>query len=132
MNFHGKSSVTPSSSTSGSASWEYGSRAPGSRECLDELYEELARRELRFRPHAWLSYDWFVAGRIPGIAIPFYLAHPRLMKLERRQMLEVEGGTREEIMKILRHECGHALDNAYGLGATCGGGALRQCIQALS
>ena len=97
---------------------ELGVRIEGSwiEECLDELFEELARRELRFRPHAWLSYDWFVAGRIPGIAIPFYLAHPRLMKLERRQMLEVEGGTREEIMKILRHECGHALDNAYGLG----------------
>jgi hypothetical protein len=85
-------------------------------ECVDELHEELARRELVFRPHAWLSYDWFVPDVIPGIAIPFYLAHPRLMKLERKQMLEVEGGTRQEMMKILRHECGHALDNAYGLG----------------
>ncbi|MEO8216650.1 MAG: putative zinc-binding metallopeptidase [Acidobacteriota bacterium] len=85
-------------------------------ECLQDLYGELERRGLRFRPHAWLSYDWFVADRIPGIAIPFYLAHPRLMKLERKQMLEVEGGNVEEMMKILRHECGHALDNAYGLG----------------
>ena len=85
-------------------------------ECLDDLYEDLARRGLKFRPHAWLSTDWFVPGTIPGIAIPFYLAHPRLMKLEKKQMLEVEGGTRPEMMKILRHECGHALDNAYGLG----------------
>jgi hypothetical protein len=85
-------------------------------ECLDEMDEDLARRELRFRPHAWLSYDWFVPDGVPGIAIPFYLAHPRLMKLERKHMLEVEGGTREEMMKILRHECGHALDNAYALG----------------
>ena len=84
-------------------------------ECLAELYEELERRDLRFRPHAWLSYDWFVPDRVPGIAIPFYLAHPRLMKLERRMMLEVEGGTRQELMKILRHECGHALDNAFNL-----------------
>lgn len=84
-------------------------------ECLVELYDELARRDIRFRPHAWLSYDWFVPDRIPGIAIPFYLAHPRLMKLERKQMLEVEGGTRQELMKILRHECGHALDNAFDL-----------------
>ena len=82
-------------------------------ECLDDLYEELARRDLRFRPHAWLSTDWFVPGNIPGIAIPFFLAHPRLMKLERRFMLEAEGGTRPEMMKILRHECGHALDNAF-------------------
>lgn len=84
-------------------------------EALAELYEELARREIRFRPHAWLSYDWFVPDGVPGIAIPFYLAHPRLMKLERKMMLEVEGGTRQEMMKILRHECGHALDNAFGM-----------------
>ena len=85
-------------------------------DCLEDLYEELTRRGLRFRPHAWLSTDWFVPGDIPGIAIPFYLAHPRLMQIERKQMLDVEGGTRPEMMKILRHECGHALDNAYGLG----------------
>jgi hypothetical protein len=85
-------------------------------ECLSDLYEELGRRGICFAPHAWLSSDWFVPDRVPGIAIPFYLAHPRLMKLERKQMLEVEGGTRPELMKILRHECGHTLDNAYGLG----------------
>ena len=82
---------------------------------LEDLYSELARRGLRFRPHAWLSSDWFVPDDIPGIAIPFYLAHPRLMKIERRQMLEVEGASKPELMKILRHESGHALDNAYGL-----------------
>lgn len=84
-------------------------------ECLNDLHEDLGRREISFRPHAWLSSDWFVPDDIPGIAIPFYLAHPRLMQLERKQMLEVEGGTRQEMMQILRHECGHALDNAYKL-----------------
>ena len=84
-------------------------------ECVSDLYRELERRELMIRPHAWLSDDWFVPGDIPGIAIPFYLAHPRLMALERKFMLEIEGGTRGEMMKILRHECGHALDNAYRL-----------------
>ncbi|HEY5610370.1 MAG TPA: putative zinc-binding metallopeptidase [Thermoanaerobaculia bacterium] len=82
-------------------------------QCLGDLHDELARREIPFRPHAWLSHDWFVPDGIPGIAIPFYLAHPRLMRLERKQMVEVEGGTREEMMKILRHECGHAFDIAY-------------------
>jgi hypothetical protein len=52
---------------------------------------------------------------VPGVAIPFYLAHPRLMKLERSQMLEVEGGTPDWCLKILRHEAGHAFDNAYEL-----------------
>lgn len=79
------------------------------------LGEELAARGLAFRPHCWLSAEWFSPDGVPGIAIPFYLAHPRLMKLERAQMLEVEGGTPEWCMQILRHEAGHAIDNAYDL-----------------
>lgn len=83
--------------------------------CVEKLYGELARRGLRLRPHVWLSRDWFSPDGVPGIAAPFYLAHARLMRLERGQMLEVEGGSREECMKILRHECGHALMHAYRL-----------------
>jgi hypothetical protein len=37
------------------------------------------------------------------------------MKLERKQMLEIEGGTDYECMRILRHEAGHALDTAFRL-----------------
>jgi Putative zinc-binding metallo-peptidase len=85
-------------------------------ESLADLHQDLERRGIVFRPHAWLSTDWFVPDDVPGIAVPFYLAHPRLMKLERKYMLDVEGGTRQEMIKILRHECGHALDNAYNLG----------------
>jgi hypothetical protein len=62
-----------------------------------------------------LGEEWFSPDGIPGIAIPFYLAHPRLTRLERRQMLEVEGGTRTSLMRILRHEAGHAIDTAYRL-----------------
>jgi Putative zinc-binding metallo-peptidase len=83
--------------------------------CVAELYTALERRGIHFRPHVWLSHDWFSPDGIPGIAIPFYLAHPRLMRLERSQMLEVEGGSHEECMRILRHECGHALQHAYQL-----------------
>ena len=77
------------------------------------LYDELAGRNLRLRPHCWLSDDWFSPDGIPGIAIPFYMAHPRLMRLERKQMLEVEGGTTRWCMQILRHEAGHAIDTAF-------------------
>ena len=80
-----------------------------------QLNRELAMRGLRFRPHVWLSSEWFSPDGVPGIAIPFYLAHPRLMQLERRQMLDVEGGTAESCMKILRHETGHCIDTAYRL-----------------
>ena len=81
----------------------------------ERLKSELAQRGLRFRPHFWLSTEWFSPDGVPGVAIPFYLAHPRLMSLERRQMLEVEGGTRDTCMRILRHETGHAIDTAYRL-----------------
>ncbi len=82
---------------------------------IERLYEELDARGIKAKPHCWLSDDWFSPDGIPGIAIPFYLAHPRLMKLERKQMVEVEGGTKLWLMRILRHEAGHALDTAYRL-----------------
>src|SRR6185312_4950014 len=79
------------------------------------LYRELEARGIGFKPHAWLSEEWFSPDGVPGIAIPFYLAHPRLERLERRVMREVEGGNSRWLMRILRHEAGHALDNAYRL-----------------
>jgi hypothetical protein len=83
---------------------------------LADLQRELEARGLTtFHPHFWLSAEWFSPDGVPGVAIPFYLAHPRLERLERSQMLEVEGGTPEWCMKILRHEAGHAIDNAYKL-----------------
>jgi hypothetical protein len=82
---------------------------------IKRLYEELNWRGIRFKPHVWLGEEWFSPDASPGIAIPFYLAHPRLMQLERKQMFEVEGGTETECLRILRHEAGHALDTAYRL-----------------
>jgi len=79
------------------------------------LYEELEERGIRFKPHLWLSSEWFSPDGVPGIAIPFFLAHPRLTRLEAKKMLEVEGGTEASCMRILRHEAGHALDTAYRL-----------------
>ncbi|HUR35707.1 MAG TPA: putative zinc-binding metallopeptidase [Vicinamibacterales bacterium] len=66
-------------------------------------------------PHYWISDEWFSPDGVPGVAVPFYLLHPRLAKLELSQMLEVEGGDEETCLKILRHEAGHAIDNAYQL-----------------
>ncbi len=82
---------------------------------VQRLYEELERRGLRFRPHVWLSTEWFCPDGIPGFAIPFYLVHPRLRQLERNVMGDVEGGSQKWRLRILRHETGHAIDNAYGL-----------------
>jgi hypothetical protein len=82
---------------------------------IEALHGELEARQVGFRPHYWLADEWFSPDGVPGIAIPFYLAHPRLAALERRQMHEVEGGNRRWLMRILRHEAGHAVDTAYGL-----------------
>jgi Leu/Phe-tRNA-protein transferase len=84
-------------------------------EQLEHLYDELAQRGIRVRPHAWISDEWFSPTNTPGIAIPFYLTHPRLMRLERKMILEVEGGNPRDCMRILRHEAGHAVQHAYKL-----------------
>jgi len=82
---------------------------------LRKLQQELKARGIRSRPHVWLSEEWFSPDGVPGIAVPFYMAHPRLMRLERHFMDEVEGGNANWLMRILRHEAGHALDNAFRL-----------------
>ena len=82
---------------------------------IAQIGAELDARGLAFRPHYWLADEWFTPDGIPGVAVPFYLAHPRLARLELAQMLEVEGGDPESFLRILRHEVGHAIDNAYRL-----------------
>jgi hypothetical protein len=82
---------------------------------IDQLREEIDARGIRFPLHFYLSDEWFTPDGATAIAIPFYLAHPRLEKLEEAQMFEVEGGEHEWCMRILRHEAGHAIDNAYRL-----------------
>jgi Putative zinc-binding metallo-peptidase len=82
---------------------------------VNAIRRDLARRGIRFRPHVWLSTEWFSPDGVPGVAVPFYMAHPRLMRLERRLMGEVEGGNANWLTRILRHEVAHALDNAYRL-----------------
>jgi Putative zinc-binding metallo-peptidase len=82
---------------------------------IAQLNAELESRGLSFKPHYYLSDEWFTPDGVPGIAIPFYLAHPRLARLEKAEMLEVEGGDPVSCLRILRHEAGHAIDNAYRL-----------------
>ena len=82
---------------------------------IDQLKGELAARGLNFPLHFYLSDEWFTPDGQASMAVPFYLAHPRLERLEKAQMLAVEGGEHEWCMRILRHEAGHVVDNAYKL-----------------
>jgi len=82
---------------------------------VQQLYHELEQRGFSFRPHFWLSDEWYCPDGVPGVAIPFFLSHPRLRRLEFESVMEVEGGTRDWCMRLLRHETAHALLNAYRL-----------------
>jgi len=82
---------------------------------VQRLGAEIERRGIRFKPHVWFSTDWFSPDGVPGIAMPFFLGHPRLLRLERRMMGEAEGSNRRWRLRLLRHELGHAVDTAFGL-----------------
>jgi len=80
----------------------------------DRLRAELRRAGLRYvRPHVYFGDEWFSPTGVPAIAVPFYLAHPRLRRLEQVMMREVEGGSPLGCMQLLRHEAGHCFDHAY-------------------
>jgi len=80
---------------------------------IDKFYAELAAKNILLHPICYLGDEWFCPEGSATIAIPFYLAHPRLKKLEERMMMEVEGGTEAWCMRLLRHEMGHVLNHAY-------------------
>lgn len=80
---------------------------------IQQLYAELSQKGLTFHPPCHLGDEWFVPVGIPVIFIPFFLTHDRLRHLERKLILEVEGGTPEAFMKLIRHEAAHAYTYAY-------------------
>jgi hypothetical protein len=82
---------------------------------IAQLRDELSSVGLAFPLFFYLSDEWFTPDGGTAIAVPFYLAHPRLERLEEAQMFEAEGGEHAWAMRILRHEAGHAIDNAYRL-----------------
>ncbi len=82
---------------------------------VQRLYDELTQKGLTFHPPCHLGDEWFVPVGVPVIFIPFFLAHERLRKLERKMMLEVEGEAPEWFMKLIRHEAAHAYFYAFQL-----------------
>jgi len=80
---------------------------------IEKFYAELAAQNISLKPICYLGDEWFCPEGSATIAIPFYLAHPRLKKLEEKMMMEVEGGTEAWCMRLLRHEMGHVLNHAY-------------------
>jgi hypothetical protein len=81
---------------------------------VDELYRELEKAGISFKPKTYLSDEWGCPHGVPVIGIPFYLADPELCKLEHR-LTGIEAENESEIMMYLRHETGHAFNYAYRL-----------------
>lgn len=83
------------------------------RELQSSLYEDLERLQIKLRPRLWLSDEWFCPDGLTGFAVPFYLAIPKIQSLMRRFAVIPEGTQTRLRQQYLRHECGHAIDNAY-------------------
>jgi len=77
------------------------------------LRREMEAKSLRFEPEVYLTDSWGCPDRTPVIGVPFYLADPRLARLEEEQAGDIEDP--HTIMMLLRHEAGHAVNYAYRL-----------------
>ena len=73
-------------------------------------------RGIRLRPHAWISSEWFSPDSTILVSLsPSSLAHPRLMKLEKKMMLDVEG---RHLVRVHGHsppQAGHTVQQAHQL-----------------
>ncbi len=83
------------------------------RSLVDQVRGELRDRGLELDPRIYFGDEWFSPEGEVAVAVPFYLAHPRLVSLERAQLLEAEGESPEMFLKLLRHELGHCFDHAF-------------------
>ncbi len=84
---------------------------------LCDFQDEIDDLGLNLAPHYSIGTEWFVADGSLGIAIPYYLLHPKLTELH-EEMLgtnAIEGKGKKEFFKYLRHELGHVVDNAFHL-----------------
>jgi hypothetical protein len=83
------------------------------RECLIQLRRELMENHISFYPHFYFGEEpWGCIDRTGSVEIPFYLANNELRRIAERYYISY---SKEEIMMILRHETGHALNYAYKL-----------------
>lgn len=82
---------------------------------LRDVEKEIKSKDIPFKAHYWVGEEWFSPDGITGISVPFYLFHPKLIKLHKKMVGEAEGATTTSFKKYLRHEYAHALDNGYQL-----------------
>ena len=84
--------------------------------CINKLYDEMRRKRLVFKPPYYFACggdEWGCPDRVPIIGIPFHLADNRLVRIERE--MGYSRYDRHDLMILLRHEAGHAINYAYRL-----------------
>ncbi|HJQ20815.1 MAG TPA: putative zinc-binding metallopeptidase [Gemmatimonadaceae bacterium] len=80
---------------------------------VQQLHDELDSRGVRFKPPVYLSDQWGCPDGTPLIGVPFYLADPRLERIEAEMSFGIEDDA--DAMRYLRHEAGHAFNYAFQL-----------------
>lgn len=80
---------------------------------VQDVFLELKEKGLQYQPRVYFGDEWFSPEGFNAVAIPFFLAHPRLRQLEMKMMKECEGEPPFDFKKFFRHELGHAFDHAY-------------------
>jgi hypothetical protein len=83
---------------------------------IAEFERELDRAGLtKVKPRFYLSTEWGVPFQTIALAIPFYLATPELEDIQAEQVGHIEGVSKADILRYLRHEMGHVVNYAYKL-----------------
>jgi hypothetical protein len=83
------------------------------RACLIQLRRELKQNKISFFPHFYFGEEpWGCVDRTGSVGIPFYLANNDLRRIAERYYVSY---SKREIMMLLRHEAGHAINYAYKL-----------------
>src|SRR5690606_12739707 len=83
---------------------------------IEEFRTELAAKGItKVVPTFYLSTEWGVVFGTVAIGIPFYLARPELTELHGEEVGHIEGFSRADILRYLRHEMGHVVNYAYKL-----------------
>ncbi|MGD0098891.1 MAG: putative zinc-binding metallopeptidase [Acidobacteriota bacterium] len=84
--------------------------------CIQKLYSELEAKKLLFKPPYYFTCagdEWGCPDCVPIMGIPFHLADNRLVRIEREMGYTVYD--KRDLMILLRHEAGHAINYAYEL-----------------
>jgi len=78
---------------------------------IEEVHKELNSRGFIFQPKYYISDVWGCPNKVPLIGIPYSFCYPIFKPFENDGVIV----QKEPILKIVRHEVGHALNYAYKL-----------------